>query len=291
MTILLTGASGFIGSYLVQALEKQGIPVVQVDRAHGYDLSQPGWTAGLPGNMEIEVIFHLAQSRQYRNFPEGGMDILNINTMSTIELLEWARRQKSVRKFIFASTANVYGQCSSIGELLSETRQPAPDSMYAISKYTSELVIQQYREFFQVITCRLFSIYGPGQREMIIPNMIQRVLRQETVTLGQGKGLLLTPLYVEDCVSILNHLAADMTEDAPDVLNIAGDIILSLSEIVNEIANQLNVPACVVETEQKPISFCADITRLREGYSQPFIPFSQGIQSTLASGLSTHVLC
>ena len=90
-TVLLTGTSGYIGSNLRQYMFTQNYEdLVFVDRCNGFDLSMPGWSNQLP-EKNVDVVIHLAQSRRYREFPDGAEDMFQVNVASAFELLEWAR--------------------------------------------------------------------------------------------------------------------------------------------------------------------------------------------------------
>ena len=118
MNIVLTGATGFIGSHLRTELAAGNAvvaPVRQVpqgagesvtwlrsDLAHGERLR-----ASLPGS--ADAVIHLAQSKGYRNFPDQAADIFDVNVASTLALLEYARKS-GAKTFIFASTASIYQQ-------------------------------------------------------------------------------------------------------------------------------------------------------------------------------------
>ncbi|NJL55587.1 NAD-dependent epimerase/dehydratase family protein [bacterium] len=118
--VLVTGATGFIGSHLVEAIRDRhevfalvrrrpaqplaGIHWIEQDLAHPLDYSR------LP--KQLDSIVHLAQSRHYRDFPDRATDIFNVNLYSTFNLLEYARAVNA-QSFIFTSTGGLYGEHSS----------------------------------------------------------------------------------------------------------------------------------------------------------------------------------
>ena len=115
MRVLVTGANGFVGRRLLET-HSGGHELVALARTRGpelpgvewieHDLVEPLADARLPDR--IDAVIHLAQSRRYREFPEGARDVFEVNTRSTFELLEYARRA-GARSFVFASTGGVYG--------------------------------------------------------------------------------------------------------------------------------------------------------------------------------------
>ena len=99
--ILVTGASGFIGSNLIDhlisqkdlkiyGLSRTGIQFESNNYEHiSVDMSVPDWTHFLPSR--LDVVIHLSQSYRYREFPNGAIDMVRINIDATAELLDWAR--------------------------------------------------------------------------------------------------------------------------------------------------------------------------------------------------------
>src|SRR2546426_11157922 len=86
----------------------------------------------------VDVIIHLAQSRQFRRFPEQAADIFAVNTAATARLLDFARRA-GARSFVYASSGGVYGGSETP---LSESAALRPGNFYAASKTAAELLVQ-----------------------------------------------------------------------------------------------------------------------------------------------------
>ncbi|MBI3741891.1 MAG: NAD(P)-dependent oxidoreductase [Chloroflexi bacterium] len=274
MKILLTGSTGYIGRQLLKRLMPTH-EVIEVCRTTGYDLSQSGWTLHLP-NQNVDVVIHLAQSRHYREFPAGAEDMFRVNVASTFDLLDWARHH-NVKHFVFVSTGNVYKPS---GSKLSESAECLPVSMYGASKLAAEILLHPFSTFFQISIPRLFGVYGPNQNQMLIADMIARVRTGQTITLAGGVGLHLTPMFVDDCISALMGLLTAGLPQPVTVLNFAGDQVLSLGEIVNEIGQQLSVEPCITVTSELPRYFCADNTALKT-YWRDFTSFAAGLRMTL----------
>lgn len=276
-TILLTGTSGYIGSNLSRYLPiHSDNELICVDRSHGFDLSMHGWSTRLP-DKKVDMLIHLAQSRRYREFPEGAADMFQVNIASTFELLEWARKH-GVKKFIFVSSGTVYVPKSG---KLKETSECKPTTMYASSKLCAENLVQSYSSFFEVKILRLFGTYGPGQQQMLIAETIERVKTGEKIILASGEGIYLTPIYIDDCVKVLNCLMQISLPSPVTIINIAGDETLSLGEIVKLIEARLKKKAKTVITDEAPKYLCADISLLRTFYSEPMKTFASGTVKTI----------
>ncbi|HEV7565363.1 MAG TPA: NAD(P)-dependent oxidoreductase [Microbacteriaceae bacterium] len=231
MKILVTGAGGFIGRHLVSSLRENhdviaiareptgmdGVQELQIDLAQPVDLT------ALPAR--IDAVIHLAQSRRYRDFPDGADDVFAVNVDSTLQLLEYARRA-GAQTFLFASTGGVYGYGY---EKLSETDPVDPLNFYLSSKYAAELLIANYRRFFSTIVFRFFFVYGPGQAGMLVPTLVNRVLADETVSIDGNPGIRINPIYVGDAVRTFEPALA---LGQSGLFNIAGDEEVTLTDLV-----------------------------------------------------------
>lgn len=252
--IVLTGSSGYIGTHLRRYLENLGsFTVIEVSREYGYDLTIPGWTKNL--ETECSIVIHAAQSNLYRQFPEGSQDMVSVNINATAELLEWARLNQSVEHFIHLSTGNVYKAAT---HPVNEDHECSPASMYAATKYSAECLVKQYSAFYQTTIVRLFGVFGPKQKSMIIPTMIDRIKRGEPITLAQQKGVFLTPLYIDDCIQLLGNIIEETRYFPHVIYNMAGEKVLSLGDIVEIIASQLGVEPKLTITDASPQWFCGE---------------------------------
>ena len=257
--VLITGASGFIGKFLNKKLHSFGnINVLCISRETGFDLSKKGWTESI-SNQNIDTIIHLAQSNFYRDFPNQVEDLVSINIDATVELLNWARKNK-INKFIFASTGNVYEQANGPYK---EDSKLGPNSFYGATKLAAEHLVNQYQDYFQVITLRLFGVYGPGQQDMLIPNIIRKINEQEEIGLAQGLGIMLTPIYIDDCIDIIIGLITEESEKIKNtVFNIAGSETVTLRDIIEIIEKILLVNAKIKITSGEIAQFVANKNKI-----------------------------
>ena len=153
MKLLITGATGFIGSRLVRklmsdhelfCLTRQGGALPHHAHVHAIaqNLGGPLDPSRLPASMD--AIIHLAQSRQFRRFPEQAGDIFTVNTASTAQLLEYGRQAK-IRSFVFASSGGV---CGYLPRPIVETDPPQPNNFYLACKYAAECLVNAYGDYF-----------------------------------------------------------------------------------------------------------------------------------------------
>jgi UDP-glucose 4-epimerase len=283
---LVTGATGFIGRHLTGALAGMSeFEVVSVGRRrplHGtaihVDLSRKGWTAALP--QQADVVFHLAQSNRYRDFPEGVQDVCAINVDATVELAAWAR-SAGIQRLIYASTGNVYGDTQAPAD---EHAPTCAQSMYAASKLAAETLLRPFSNSFEVLIVRLFGIYGPGQAGMLFPTIIERVQSGDEITLARGVGVKINPLYVDDCVRILVALARVKLRTTYDVVNVGGTETVTLADVVLTIESLVTRPARTKLTAEQPISIVGNVQKLSQYvHLESLMPLREGLSRTIAA--------
>jgi nucleoside-diphosphate-sugar epimerase len=284
MRILLTGATGFVGGRLISLLEGRGHELISLQRPgsavptgvtplHG-DLARNESIAALP---KIDTVIHLAQSHQYRNFPVAASDIFAVNTMATAHLLDLARRA-GVQQFILASTASVYsagnGPCREGTEL-------RPADFYAATKLTAETLLPPYARYFRACVLRLFTPYGPGQRNRLIPRLFQRVRERQPVTLdGEAGGLQLSVAYVDD---VAGAFMAAAEQGWHGTYNVAAAEPTCVQEIAATIGRLIGVEPMFARTGRpEPPPLIADLLRL-SGLCDPrrFRTLEQGLALTV----------
>jgi nucleoside-diphosphate-sugar epimerase len=269
--ILVTGASGFIGRNLLPTIVEgdQARTLVAVSRRtppecppniHWVeaDLSGAGWTEQLPRE-DFDAVIHLAQSRHFREFPDRAVDIFNVNVKATVDLADWALRH-GVKRFIFASTGSVYSPTEGTHH---EDDRCAPETMYAASKLSAEMLLRPFSQFMDVLVLRLFCVYGPGQTDAMVPGVIQRFLRGEDITLAQGVGVRFTPIYVDDCSSVINQLLVSPRRFGYQVLNVAGLETINLKEVASLLEELGGRNAFTRATVDPPVELVASTEKLR----------------------------
>lgn len=269
MNILITGSSGYIGTNLIRSLAiNQEHNIFGVSkRSNGIkssnykeiiaDLSITDFINRMPNNIQFDAVIHLAQSSFYRDFPEKSQDIFDVNTASTMKLLEWARR-KGVKKFIFSSTGNVYSPSE---KMLVETDKCSSSSFYSASKILSETLVKEYASYLECYILRIFGVYGPGQNKMIISNLKDKIIKNEEITLTNNLGMVYTPLYIADCINMIEIMLKKNRKNI--IYNFAGNESVSLNTITMIISKALN--------KEPKIKITTGTTNYLNGNNQQFI--------------------
>jgi nucleoside-diphosphate-sugar epimerase len=297
VTLLVTGATGLIGRELVRMAgaasdtfavardpsspqgSGSGCPV----RWLALDLRDPAFAQQLPER--VDAIVHLAQSRQYHDFPGGADDMFEVNLAATAGLLEYARRA-CVKRFVFASTATLYAPSHAA---LTERSPIQCGSFYAASKRAAELLIEQYAELMFCWLVRIFTVYGRGQREQLIANLVHRVQRGDSVTVQGRSGLPVSPIHAADVAKTLWQVATPEAEVAGpgcEIVNLGGPERLAIRELAEQIGNAVGVsPNFSFSAGDDPPGWVADRTKLEQ-----LLPaaaprsFADGIRDVLAGG-------
>jgi len=287
-TILVTGANGLVGRALLAQLglsrrvyalvreqPQQPLPGGAVPVVH--DLRQPRdpELPDVPG-----VIVHLAQSPCYRDFPEGALDVFEVNVGSTQRLLDWARRQ-GVKRFIYASSGGIYGHGEAPFEEDVPIKATATLGHYIASKRCGELLVEAYSGQMTVIVLRFFFVYGPGQRRtMLIPRLVDSVLHGHPIVLQGKDGIRINPIYADDAAAAI-EAAADL--EVSETINIAGPQILTLREIGALIGEGTGrKPSFENQLDAEPRHIVGNTGKMTRLLRTPKIAMAEGIRRMMA---------
>jgi UDP-glucuronate 4-epimerase len=307
---LVTGAAGFIGSHLAEALLAEGHKVVAVDnfcdfykrqwkelnvqsvaRAGGsrFSLEEIDICDGPRIDSIIErtkpsAIYHIAGMAGVRPSIEQPAYYARVNVEGTLQVLQATIRHK-VDKFLFASSSSVYGNRKDIpfnedgrgGDAIAE-----PISPYAATKRAGELLCYTYWHLYRLpIFCfRFFTVYGPRLRPDLAIHKFTRLITDGHPIPFFGDGTTSRDYtHVSDICAGL--LAALQKCDRYRIYNLGNNAPVSLNEMVAALEKAIGVK---VKLDKKPMQpgdvemTCADITRAGQelGY-KPKVTLGQGL--------------
>jgi len=283
MELLVSGATGFLGTHFVRAAGRTH-RIYALARARGSADGVTWIDADLAGRVPIErlpaqvdAVVHLAQSRHDRDFPAGARDVFAVNVSATLDLLDYAR-VCAARRFVLVSSGGVYGTGPSP---FSETDALAPPDFYLTSKHCAEALAAPYGAYFTVVILRPFFIYGPGQAGRLIPNLAARIVRGEDIQVAGGEGPRLNPVYVDDMVGALE---AVLRPEAGGAYNVAGADVVSVRRLAQMIGATIGAPP---RFTSPPGSVARDlvgnIERLGMLHWRPQVGLEDGLQRTFAA--------
>jgi len=225
MTVLVTGAAGFIGSNLTKALLKQGEEVVALDNFNDYydpaikranydtyknhpnlrfyemDICDEAAIDQLFADHKPTAVAHLGAYGGVRYAIGRAKLYTQVNLVGTVNLLE-AARHNNVQSFVFASTSSVYGNTKQIPFIETDPCN-LPLSPYPASKKAGEVMGYTYYNLHQMnfTAVRFFSVYGPHGRPDMMPFMtIDRIFNQKEITLFNAGQMKRDWTYVDDIV-------------------------------------------------------------------------------------------
>jgi UDP-glucuronate 4-epimerase len=305
--VLVTGAAGFIGSHLIQALAAQGDEVIGLDNFDPFyprtmkerNLEEVGSRAGLSfwehDMLDVNalrerltpdmVVVHLAAKAGVRPSLEDPVGYARANVTGTAAVLE-AARQAGVSRVVFGSSSSVYGDSTPV-PFREDAVAVAPVSPYAATKRAGELLLSAVASIygFRAVSLRFFTVYGPRQRpDLAIHAFTRKMVEGQTLTLFGDGSQSRDYTYCDDIIA--GVLAAiRWTETAPlgvETFNLGGSRSITTGDMLAEIASALAIKPRVQWAPMQPGDVqrtAADLTKSSAvlGYA-PKTPFPEGIR-------------
>jgi UDP-glucuronate 4-epimerase len=303
----VTGAAGFIGSHLVEALSTQGDEIMGIDNFDPFyprpmkeqnlaEMGQPqGFSFREQDMLDVPalralltpdtVIVHLAAKAGVRPSLADPVGYARANVTGTAAVLE-AARQAGVSRIVFGSSSSVYGD-STPAPFSEDAVATAPVSPYAATKRAGELLLGSVAPIygFRAASLRFFTVYGPRQRpDLAIHAFARKMVEGRRLTLFGDGTQARDYTYCDDIVAgVLAAIA--WTATAPvgvDTFNLGGSRSVPTEAMVAEIARALEVEPKIEWAPMQPGDVqrtAADLTKSGAvlGYA-PKTPFPEGIR-------------
>jgi len=295
--VIVTGAAGFVGSHLADALVALGAKVVAVDdlsdgREANLAASFPQITfvrrsvaeeAGLDDLFAgAEVIFHLAANASVPRSVERPEEDFKANVLGTYHVLEAARRTRAQR-LVFTSSAAVYGD--PVREPMDESHPFSPKSPYGGSKLAAEFLLDSYSRCFDFDQrrVRLFNTYGPRQRKYVMFDLLEKLRAdpKHLAMLGAGDQVR-DYSFVSDTVDAILLVGAH-PEARGHVYNVAGDRAIDIRALIDLVIRILGIPRPQVTFTGQSwkgdiVRWIGDTSRLRALGFAPRVNLEEGIR-------------
>lgn len=251
-TVLVTGAAGFIGTQLVQALHHAERRVVALVREHdgrahaleqlaGVSLmlaSEESWWRSAPPD-GLGTVFHLAATGV--NPSQRGLSaLLDGNVVLTERVLQWVAPARP--QFFYIGSCSEYGDVAE-PELLSEEHTVAPRTLYGASKASGFLFARALAGplAVPVFNLRLFGTYGPGEhRQRLIPHIVAELLAGEKPALTPGTQKR-DFTHVHDVVRALMAAEQSSALEPYAAYNICTGVPTSVADLARTVARELGV--------------------------------------------------
>ncbi len=268
--ILITGGTGFIGSYLVNSLKKKANLSVltrgrEIQDVKNIKVSLENRKGVIKAARDIDIIFHMGGevlTPRKRDLPEKNFEV---NTIGTLNILE-AGRINDIQQIIFSSTMSVFGNPKYLP--VDEKHEKNPNTFYGLSKLSAEECCRLYTQLYdmKITILRYSSVYGLGQNpEWVIPLFIKNALTKKTIAIfgsGENSGDF---THVKDIIRA--NILSMMNKKAYGAdFNIGSGKETSINELAEIIKESVNHKIKIKHThitEGKPKRFVFDISKAR----------------------------
>jgi dTDP-glucose 4,6-dehydratase len=299
---LVTGAAGFIGSHLCEALLERGMAVVGMDNLVTGDVAniehligrdfvfvKHNVTSYVALEGPLDYVFHFASPASPVDYLKLPIQTLKVGSLGTHNCLGLAKAKSA--RFLLASTSEVYGD-----PLVHPQREDywgnvnpvGPRGVYDEAKRFSEAMVMAYHRVHGMPTriVRIFNTYGPRMRVddgRAVPAFVSQALRGEDVTVfGDGRQTR-SLCYVSDLVDGIVRL---MLSDETDPVNIGNPTEMTIRALAEKIVSVTGSRSRIVERPlpvDDPRVRQPDITRARERLAwEPKVSLDEGLKPTLA---------
>jgi UDP-glucuronate 4-epimerase len=304
--VFVTGAAGFIGSHLVEALAARGDEVVGIDNfdpfydramkeANLRDMQAPRFQFHEQDMLDVPrtaalltpdtVIVHLAAKAGVRPSIADPPGYARANVEGTAAVLE-AARQVGARRIVFGSSSSVYGDTTP-APFREDASAIDPVSPYAATKRAGELLVRAAAPLhgFRTAALRFFTVFGPRQRpDLAIHAFARKMADGKPLTLFGDGTQARDYTYCDDIVAGV-VAALDWTARAPvgmEIFNLGGSRPLPLKVLVGELSDALGIVPTVQWAPMQPGDVqltCADVEKSKRvlGF-EARTPFAEGIR-------------
>jgi len=234
---LVVGGAGFFGGRLVEELEARGVETTVLDQRGGdlvVDATEVDLTAAIDGR-GVDAVFQLAGTGLVPTSLAEPLGDLWRNAGTTLAALEGARFARRPPVVAYVSSAAVYGEGREMP--MREDHPLEPVSPYGISKLAAERYVALYAQLYGVpaFSVRPFSLYGPGQRKLVVYDLLVRLLGgEDPLVVGGAAEVSRDFVFVADAARSLAALARSAPARG-EAYNFASGRRTTLGELVSSL--------------------------------------------------------
>lgn len=306
--VAVTGATGFLGSHLTDALVRLGARVVALVRDHpiespiiGRWRSQVAEVSGscedqalverMLGEYEVTTVFHLAAQSQVGPANRNPVATFTANITGTWSLLEAARRSPLVAQVVTASSDKAYGEQRTLP--YSEDMALLASHPYDASKACADMLAQTYHHTYGLPVCvtRCGNFFGPGDQNWarLVPGTVRSALAGEPPLIRSDGTMIRDYLYVLDGVLAYLQLAEHMARDETvhgDAFNFSNESPVAVMDLVSLILERIDpdlTPVILGEASNEIPEQHLSATRAHERLAWwPRYTLEEGLDQTVA---------
>ena len=259
--ILVIGSNSFSGSHYVNYLLDKNFTVYGISRSKepnkiflpykNNKKKKKFKFIRLDLNVQLKKLFRLINKEKFLyiiNFASQGMveqswfkpeDWYKTNTLTTIKLHDFLRKQKFIKRYVHVSTPEVYGNTRNF---ISENRNYKPSTPYAISRAATDMSLHTFKDIynFPVVFTRAANVYGPGQQlYRIIPKAIIKGLKNDKIRLDGGGKSTRSFVYIDDVIKATFKIMLHGKNG--EIYHISNNRLISIYDLTKKIFKKLNL--------------------------------------------------
>lgn len=286
MRVLVTGGAGFIGSHLVDRLITEGHEIVVIDNLfrgrlqnierhlslptfnfHGTDIRDYD---ALKRHMQgCHIVFHFAAQSNVMGAVQDSDYSFESNVTGTYQVLK-AARENGVRRLVFSSSREVYGEAKYIP--VDEKHPLEPKNFYGASKVAGEKYCEifQQMDYFEVVIVRLANVYGHRDYQRVIPIFIESLKKHEDIHIYGGDQII-DFIAIEIVVETLIQ-AMDNSKVLKGPINAGSGKGTTLFELAQRLKGLLDTKSKVIVEPPRSaevVRYTADIRQFRSVFDIP----------------------
>jgi dTDP-glucose 4,6-dehydratase/UDP-glucuronate decarboxylase len=303
-TILITGASGLIGTNLISFLgylnkkHSLNIKIVGVIRSGAETWFEKGKNISyitldlskekIDFNKKVDYIFHCATYAQPRKFLRLSKETILLNVNALFNLLDLA--QKNNARFLYLSSAEIYGEADkkhipTEESYFGNVNTLSERAIYAESKRIAETICFSYSKSISIKIARVLLTYGPGLKyddQRVISEFIKRSQNEKKIVMMDSGKALRTFCFVGDLVEMLLNV---MLSSKDIVYNLCGKDTYTIKEIAEHIGN-INEAQVILPSEPESMtgtpkkSVLSNKKYIHEYKKKYFVKLSDGLKAT-----------
>ncbi|HAM37838.1 MAG: hypothetical protein A2474_04935 [Elusimicrobia bacterium RIFOXYC2_FULL_34_12] len=273
MNILLTGVSGFAGSYLAADLLESGNNVIGLDKIDDSDvikkllnlkkfrIIKADLSQKFNGPDNVDAIIHTAAEARPSGVPVA--EYIK-NNMTAVENLALYAVEAGVKKIIFFSSISVYGEIEN--KVVDEDTPIINPSVYGISKYIGELLLKDISDKIPSIALRLPGLLGKMAKGPWLAKVLQKVFKGEDITVYNHSEGFNNAIHLSDLAAFIQNLLKNDLKGF-DVINLACSEVITVEETVKELIKNAGTSSEIKNKESENISFIISTEKAKRVYS------------------------
>lgn len=258
--VLVTGAGGFKGSHMVEALARTNAKIISLIRdfdPESYfeknnlgkksivvigDLKDYRKIADILSKYGVTSVFHFGAQPLVTTALVNPLETLESNIMGTVNVLEAARVYGRLKEIVIASSDKAYGPCERVP--YKENERLHGKAPYDVSKSCADLIAQMYAKVYDmpVAVARCANVFGPGDLNMnrIIPGIIEAAIKNKKLEIRSDGKMIREYIYVKDAIGGYIALGENINKTRGEAFNISSKNVFSVLEVVKKVSNAIN---------------------------------------------------